>query len=116
MFIVLYMLLCIVQDTKHRREPSVFCIDIFCVLDRIDLWSLRGIGQLKNKMIYNCTNIDATTTECISQASTSPTYVNGFSYGEVYIGFLLFLIFLTLFSQFVYNGLIGQKQKPKHYE
>jgi hypothetical protein len=32
------------------------------------------------------------------------------------LGFLTLLIFLTIFSSFIYNTFIGVKQKPKHYE
>ena len=67
-------------------------------------------------MNYICTVIDATTTECISNASSSPMYINGFSYDGLLIGLYLTLIFCILFFRMIYESTIGVKQKPKHYE
>lgn len=100
---------------KAVREPVRFYIAIFLKLAKIGLLPLRTTAQLKIIMVYNCTDIGSST-QCISEASTSPMYINGFSYDGIITGFWLCLIFCVLFFSFIYNSFIGSKQKTKHYE
>lgn len=66
-------------------------------------------------MIYNCT-YDGTTTTCISDASSSPVYIDGFSYDGILTNFLLGLIFLVLLFRLWYELFIGVKQKIRKYD
>ena len=62
-------------------------------------------------MLFTCTQIDSSTTQCISEASSSPAFINGFSYGEVLQISLLGMIFLLLFFEMFYKTFFGVKIK-----
>ena len=67
-------------------------------------------------MIYNCTIIDATTTTCITDASSSPMFFDGFSYDGILTNFWLGLIFFILLFKLWYDLFIGVKQKTRKYD
>lgn len=62
-------------------------------------------------MIFYCEETTASTSQCTSEASTSPAFANGFSYGEVLQTTFLFLIFLILLFNTFYDHYIGVKAK-----
>jgi hypothetical protein len=79
-----------------------------------------GLGRyedrpIKKYMIYNCLDLGSST-QCTSEASTSPIYIMGFSMDGLMTNMLLLIIFILLFTKFIYETFIGTKQKPKHYE
>jgi len=46
--------------------------------------------------------------------TTSPTYINGFSYDGIFIGLLLFLMFSLMFFGGIWNKVIGIKTKIRN--
>jgi len=51
------------------------------------------------------------TSTCNYQASTSPAFANGFSYGEILGNMFLFFIFLIMLFDLFYRHFVGQKAK-----
>jgi heme/copper-type cytochrome/quinol oxidase subunit 1 len=66
-------------------------------------------------MTYECTD-NGSSTICISEASTSPMYYNGFSYDGIMQIFFLLLIFIITFLNFTTNTLVGVKNRKKIYD
>lgn len=51
----------------------------------------------------------------VSFSTKTPAYINGFSYGEIIISFLLLLLFTGSFFSGILNRLIGIKVKKPNY-
>ena len=67
-------------------------------------------------MIYNCEIINSSTTQCISEASSSPSYLNGFSYDGIITNFILITFFALYIMKWIYQLFIGVKNKIKIYD
>jgi hypothetical protein len=62
-------------------------------------------------MNFICEQTATTTQTCAFEASTSPAFFAGFSYGEVLQTTLLFFIFLILLFTMFYDHILGVKNK-----
>jgi len=58
---------------------------------------------------------DLTITIGTSTSTNTPQYINGFSYGDIIIGLILFLMFAGSFFGGILNRLIGIKVKRPNY-
>jgi len=64
--------------------------------------STAGAGNSYTYLVFGSST-------CASVSSTAPAYSGGFSYGEAVMSVFLFLIFLTLAYQFIFNWTRGVK-------
>ena len=62
-------------------------------------------------MIFDCNETATSTTQCVAEASSSPAFINGFSYGEVLQTTFIFLIFLIILFNTFYDHFFGVKTK-----
>jgi hypothetical protein len=63
----------------------------------------------------NCTSSSTVaTTGTTTGTTTVPLYVNGFSYGDVMIGFFLLILVANQFFAGILDRLLGRKQKPNY--
>lgn len=60
------------------------------------------------------TSTPVTLIQATSTASTTPQYINGFSYGEIIVSFLLLILVLNGFFGGILNNIMGKKVKHSY--
>jgi len=104
------------QQEKDLSNTELYCGDVLIAKNYA-----KDLGQIfMSYPCYDDITIEKTGNDeafvsvvILHSTTTMPKYINNFSYGDIMIGFILFLMLTGMFFSSIYRVAIGVKQKNK---